>query len=168
MSVSIRSVTPDDVDFILKCITDLAIYENALDQVEATPAMIHEELFGNPRKCSEAIIAEISDNSEVKKVGFALFFHNFSTWRGRRGIWIEDVFVQPEFRGRGVGTTLLSGVAKIAKERNCGRMDWSCLDWNTPSLDFYEGPVVGAKRMKEWLMLRVGSDEGIEALSLQK
>ena len=132
---------------ILDLIRGLADYEHALDQVVATPELLHSWLF--EKEVAEVIIAQ-EDNVPV---GFALYFHNFSTWLGRAGIYLEDLFVLPQYRGRGHGKALLRALAKTAIERGCGRLEWACLNWNQPSIDFYLS--LGAERMTEWNVYRL-------------
>lgn len=143
----IRFAAPGDEHVILELICGLAEYEHALDEVIATPQLLAEWLF--ERKTCECLIL----NDEGQDVGMALFFHNFSTWLGRGGIYLEDLYVKPEFRGRGHGTALLAKLAQIALERGCGRLEWSCLDWNTPSIEFYKS--LGAQPMEEWTVYRL-------------
>lgn len=147
---SIRPATPEDVATILGFVRDLAIFEREPDAVEATEAMLHEALF--ERRVAEAVIAEI----QGKPVGFALFFHNFSTWTGKPGIYLEDLYVAPEARGSGVGTALLRHLAGLALDRGCGRFEWAVLDWNTPAIDFYRA--MGAAPMDEWTVQRVSGE----------
>ena len=129
--ITIRYAQESDIPQILLFIRELARYENMLDEVVATEDLLREWIFG--KKKAEVIFAE--ENSEP--VGFALFFHNFSTFLGRAGIYLEDLFVKPEHRGKGVGKALLQRLAQITVERGCGRLEWACLDWNRPSIDFY-------------------------------
>lgn len=136
-----------DTALILDFIRRLADYEHMLDEVVATPELLESWLF--EKKTAEVIFALDGE----KEVGFALFFHNFSTFLGRGGIYLEDLFVLPEYRGRGCGKGLLKALAKIAKERGCGRLEWWCLDWNKPSIDFYLS--LGAKPMDEWTTYRI-------------
>lgn len=143
----IRFAAPGDEHVILELICGLAEYEHALDEVIATPQLLAEWLF--ERKTCECLI--LSD--EGQDVGMALFFHNFSTWLGRGGIYLEDLYVKPEFRGRGHGTALLAKLAQTALECGCGRLEWSCLDWNTPSIEFYKS--LGAQPMEEWTVYRL-------------
>ena len=144
---TIRYAEEKDVSIILSFITELAIYENMLDDVVATEELLHEWIF--EKKKAEVILA-VEDGKEV---GFALFFHNFSTFLGRAGIYLEDLFVLPEYRGRGYGKALLKKLAGIAVERGCGRLEWSCLDWNKPSIDIYLS--LGAQPMDEWTVYRL-------------
>lgn len=148
MSLSVRPAQPADCGILLTLIRELAEYEKMLDQVENTEEMLRESLFGE-RPYVEALIGEL----EGQPAGMALFFHNYSTFVGRPGIYLEDIYVRPEGRGRGLGKALLLEVAKIAHERDCGRLDWSVLDWNQPAIDFYER--LGAKIMRDWLPTRV-------------
>jgi GNAT superfamily N-acetyltransferase len=147
---SIRPATPQDVGTILGFVRDLAIFEREPDAVEATENMLHEALF--ERRVAEAVIAEI----DAKPVGFALFFHNFSTWTGKPGLYLEDLYVTPEARGSGVGTALLRHLAGQALDRGCGRFEWAVLDWNTPAIDFYRA--MGAVAMDEWTVQRVSGE----------
>lgn len=147
MPTQIRRATEADVPLILDLIRGLADYEHALDQVVATPELLHSWLF--EKEVAEVIIAQ-EDNVPV---GFALYFHNFSTWLGRAGIYLEDLFVLPPYRGRGHGKALLRALAKTAMERGCGRLEWACLNWNQPSIDFYLS--LGAERMTEWNVYRL-------------
>jgi len=136
-----------DAPLILRFIRALADYEHMLDEVVATPELLEEWLFD--RQKAEVIFA-LENGTEV---GFALFFHNFSTFLGRAGIYLEDLFVLPEYRGRGYGKGLLTRLAKIAVERGCGRLEWWCLDWNQPSIDFYRA--MGAQPMDDWTVFRI-------------
>ena len=147
----VRAATPDDVELILSFIWRVAEYEHLEHEVVATPELLKEWLFD--KKKAEVLFAL---NDEGKEVGMALFFHNFSTFLGRAGIYLEDLFVLPEARGQGYGTLLLRALAKLCVERGCGRLEWSCLKWNTPSLNFYQN--LGAKPLEEWVMLRVTGD----------
>ena len=145
-----RSAERKDTTLILQFIRDLAAYENMTDEVIADETMLEEWIFD--KKKAEVIFALEGE----KEVGFALFFHNFSTFLGRAGIYLEDLFVKPEYRGRGYGKGLLKKLASIAVERGCGRLEWSCLDWNQPSIDFYLS--LGAKPLADWTMYRVAGD----------
>lgn len=147
MPTQIRRATEADVPLILELIRGLADYEHALDEVIATPEMLHDWLF--VKEVAEVIIAQEDD----VPVGFALYFHNFSTWLGRAGIYLEDLFVLPAYRGRGHGKALLRALAQTALDRNCGRLEWACLNWNQPSIDFYLS--LGAQRMTEWNTYRL-------------
>lgn len=147
MTVTIRPATPEDAALILRFIRELAEFEREPDAVKATEESLKHALFGE--RSAEAVIAE----QEGKPMGFALFFHNFSTWTGRKGLYLEDLYVTPEARGSGVGTALLRHLAGIALDRDCGRFEWAVLDWNTPAIDFYTA--VGADSLDEWRIRRV-------------
>lgn len=149
-SLSFREATRSDIHLILKFIKDLADYEGLLDEVVADEATLEEWIFN--REKAEVIFAMEGD----AEVGFALFFHNFSTFLGRAGIYLEDLYVMPEHRGKGYGKALLSKLAQIALERGCGRLEWWCLDSNTPSIDFYLS--LNAEPMDEWTVYRIASD----------
>ncbi|HNP57528.1 MAG TPA: GNAT family N-acetyltransferase [Gordonia sp. (in: high G+C Gram-positive bacteria)] len=150
-STVIRSATRADVPVILTLIHGLADYENEPDAVVATENLLAQQLFG-PQPGAEVVIAELDDSP----VGFALFFHNFSTWEGRRGLYLEDLFVVEEARRRGVGRALMVHLARLAVERDCARFEWSVLDWNTPAIGFYRG--IGAVGMDEWTVQRLDGD----------
>lgn len=143
----IRQAERKDCVLILSFIKALADYENMSDEVVADEALLEEWIFDKQK--AEVIFAV----ENGKEVGFALFFHNFSTFLGRAGIYLEDLFVLPEYRGNGYGKALLKRLAAITVERGCGRLEWSCLDWNQPSIDFYLS--LGAKRMDDWTMYRM-------------
>ncbi len=136
-----------DVALILQFIRELAAYENMLDEVIATEELLTEWIFV---KNKAEVIFVLEDGREV---GFALFFHNFSTFLGRAGVYLEDLYVKPECRGKGYGKALLKKLAQIAVERGCGRLEWWCLDWNRPSIDFYLS--LGAEPMEEWTVYRI-------------
>ena len=143
-----RFATEADVGLILAFIRELADYEKMLSEVVATEELLHEWIFEKQK--AEVIFAL----EQGKEVGFALYFHNFSTFLGRAGIYLEDLFVLPEYRGRGYGKGLLHKLAAIAVERGCGRLEWACLDWNTPSIDFYTKRM-SAVPMDEWTTYRL-------------
>jgi len=145
---TIRSATVADVSIILELIRALAEYERAPNDVVATEEILQETLFG--KKPAAEVLLLFEDKNAV---GFALFFHNFSTWLGRPGLYLEDLFVRPEHRGKGYGRALLIELAKIARERNCGRLEWAVLDWNEPAIQFYRK--LGAKAMDEWTVFRL-------------
>jgi GNAT superfamily N-acetyltransferase len=147
-TVRIRSAAPADVAVILKMIKDLADYEKLADQVVADEAQLEESLFG-ARPAAEVLLAFAGD----EPVGFAVYFHTFSTFLARHGIYLEDLFVVPPWRAKGVGKQLLARVAEIAVERGCGRMEWSVLDWNEPAIGFYKK--LGARPMDEWTVFRL-------------
>lgn len=144
----VRSAVPADVDLILSFIHHLAEYEHLENEVIATPELLKEWIFD--KKKAEVLFAV---NDEGKEVGIALFFHNFSTFLGRAGIYLEDLFVLPEERRKGYGSMLLRALAKLCVERDCGRLEWSCLKWNTPALNFYQS--WGAQTLDDWVTLRV-------------
>ena len=146
-SFTIRSAVPEDTGLILSFIRKLAAYENMLDDVVADIDTLRRTLF--EQRYAESIIGE----EDGVPVGFALFFHNFSTFLGRPGIHLEDIFVDPSARGKGYGKALLAHVASIAVERGCQRLEWACLDWNTPSQEFYES--FGAIPLNEWIVYRL-------------
>ncbi|MBO9621464.1 MAG: GNAT family N-acetyltransferase [Sphingomonas sp.] len=150
MTTNIRPSTPADVPLILRLVRELAEYEREPDAVVATEAMLHDALF--ERRFAEAVIAE----KDGEAVGFALFFHNFSTWTGKPGIYLEDLYVTPEARGGGAGKALLRHIAGLALDRGCGRFEWAVLDWNQPAIDFYRA--MGAAPMDEWTVQRVTGD----------
>ncbi len=145
-----RFAEENDVKLILYFIRELAKYEEMLDEVVATEETLKEWIFD--RKKAEVIFA-LEDGVEV---GFALFFHNFSTFLGRSGVYLEDLYVKPEFRGKGYGKALLKKLAQIAVERGCGRLEWWCLDWNKPSIDFYLS--LGAEAMTDWTVYRIAGN----------
>lgn len=149
-NILIRYATEKDTRLILNFIKELAEYEKMLNEVVATEELLKEWLF--EKKSAEVIFAL---EGEVE-VGFALFFHNFSTFLGRAGLYLEDLYVKPEYRGKGYGKGLLRTLAQIAVERGCGRFEWSCLDWNKPSIDFYLS--LDAKPMDEWTIYRLTGD----------
>ena len=155
--MKIRTATPEDVPIILQLIHDLATYERAPDEVTATKEQLNQVLFG-PRPAAEVVLA-LEGNAPV---GFAVFFHNFSTWLGRPGLYLEDLFVKPEERGKGYGRALLVHLANIARDRGCGRMEWAVLDWNEPAIQFYKK--LGAQPMDEWTVFRL-TGEGIAKLA---
>jgi len=140
-----------DVPLILSLIKGLAEYEKLAHEVVATEERLRQSLFG-PHPSAEVVIAYVDDEA----VGFALFFHTYSTFLGQRGLYLEDLFVLPEWRGRGAGRALLTHLARIAAERGCGRFEWSVLDWNEPAINFYKR--LGAKPMHEWTIFRVAGD----------
>ena len=151
MSLSIRSATPADISLIGQFIRDLAEYEKLAHEVRFDEAVMAQKLFG-PRPFAEVLIGEIDGTPQ----GFALFFHSFSTFEGRPGIYLEDLFVRPDARGSGLGKALLGKLAALAVERDCARLEWSVLDWNTPGIDFYKA--LGARPMDEWTVYRVDGD----------
>ena len=159
---SIRAATPADIPAILDLIRALATYERAPDAVKTTEADLLRDGFGE-QPCFECLIAENGDGEERgQPAGFALYFYNYSTWRGRSGIHLEDLFVLPRFRGQGIGKALLARVAARAAEQGCPRLQWDVLAWNQTAIDFYQG--LGAQFLDEWRIMRV-NDEGIRSLA---
>ena len=148
----IRPAGVEDVPIILQLIRDLATYERAPQEVTATEEQLVDVLFGE-RRAAEALLAFEGESP----VGFAVYFYNFSTWLGRPGLYLEDLFVKPEKRGKGYGRTLLVELARIARDRGCGRMEWAVLNWNEPAIKFYRA--LGAKPMDEWTVFRLTTDE---------
>ena len=148
MSLAIRPAAPADLPLIADLIRALAEYEKLADEVRFNEAVLGEKLFG-PRPYAEVLIGEVDGEAQ----GFALFFHNFSTFEGRLGIYLEDLFVRPEARGKGLGKALLAELARLAVERGCARLEWWVLDWNEPSIGFYKS--LGARPMDEWTVMRV-------------
>ena len=153
----IKLAEPDDTSLILSFIKELAVYENLSHEVVADEVTLRQSLFGE-RRVAEVIIGLFED----KPVGFALYFHNFSTFLGKPGIYIEDIYIKPEMRGRGIGSIMFSYLAKLARERNCGRLEWWVLDWNQPAIDFYKK--LGAVSMDEWTVNRL-TGEALERLA---
>src|SRR5213595_1214204 len=153
----IRAAVVEDVPVILELIRELATYERAPNAVTATEEQLVDVLFG-PRPAAEVLL----DFEGATPVGFAVFFRNFSTWLGQPGLYLEDLFVRPEVRGKGYGRALLVHLAKIARDRGCGRMEWAVLDWNEPAIQFYRK--LGAKSMDEWTVFRLKRD-GIAKLA---
>jgi GNAT superfamily N-acetyltransferase len=149
--LNIRPATRGDVPLILQFIRELAEYERAPSEVEATEADLVRDGFG-PNPKYRAVIAEWSD----KPAGFAFFFENYSTWRGHPGLYLEDLFVRPQFRGKGIGKALLAHLAAIAVKQNCYGMRWAVLDWNQPAVDFYRS--LGGTFLKEWLIVRLDGE----------
>jgi GNAT superfamily N-acetyltransferase len=157
MSLHLRPATRSDLATILQLIQDLAVYEKLRDECVCTGDLLEQHLFGEHPK-AEVVMAEWND--EI--AGFALFFHTFSTFLGKPGIYLEDLFVKPEHRGKGAGKALLVHLARLASLRGCGRVEWSVLDWNEPSIGFYES--LGAKRIGDWSKFRLTGSE-LEALA---
>ena len=148
----IRAARMEDVRVILQLIRDLATYERAPDEVTATEEQLVDVLF-DERPAAEVLLAFEAESA----VGFAVYFYNFSTWLGRAGLYLEDLFVKPEKRGKGYGRALLVELAKIARDRGCGRMEWAVLNWNEPAIKFYQ--TLGARPMNEWTVFRLTRDE---------
>ena len=154
MAHEIRPATAGDIPLVLEFIRGLAEYEKLLDQVETTTDSLRASLFpGNGAPAAHCVIGSV----DGVPAGFALFFFNFSTFLGRPGLYLEDLFVKPEFRGHGLGKALLVHLAGIANARGCGRMEWAVLDWNAPAIAFYES--LGARRMREWQLCRLAGPE---------
>ncbi|MET1113631.1 MAG: GNAT family N-acetyltransferase [Comamonas sp.] len=155
----IRPATPEDTDQILRFIRDLALYEKAEHEVLATPQHIQRTLF-----CADPQVQGLMCMDGDQALGFAVYFFNYSTWQGRHGLYLEDLYVAPAQRGRGAGKALLAHLARIAVERDCGRFEWSVLDWNAPSIAFYES--LGAEPQNEWVRYRL-TGEALRRLALQ-
>ena len=150
MTPTFRTAIREDVPLIYQMICDLALYENLLNEVVCDEATLEDWLFERHR--AEVIFAMVAD----KEVGFALFFHNFSTFLGRSGLYLEDLYVMPDYRHQGIGTAMFKELARIALARECGRMEWWCLDWNQASINFYNG--LGAEAMEDWTVYRLSGD----------
>lgn len=154
---TLRPAVPGDIPLILDLIRELADYEKLVHEVKADAQRMHDHLFG-PRPFAEVLIGEVDGTPQ----GFALFFHNYSTWLSQPGIYLEDLYVRPAARGAGLGKALLTELARLAVERGCGRLEWSVLDWNAPSIAFYDG--LGAASMDEWIIRRL-TGENIRKLA---
>ncbi|KAF8508869.1 acyl-CoA N-acyltransferase [Hysterangium stoloniferum] len=165
MAFYIRPSTPDDIDAILGLIKDLATYEKEPDSAKATPELLQKNLFSSTPFAHAllAISGSPTDPRPGEPVGLALYFFNFSTWTGRPGLYLEDLYVQDAFRNQGIGKAFFAELAQIALEKDCARMDWSVLKWNAPSIAFYE-KVLGATGMEEWQGMRLEGD-GITSLA---
>ncbi|TRO44133.1 GNAT family N-acetyltransferase [Pseudomonas sp. ALS1279] len=148
MPINIRPATPDDAELILRFITDLAIYEKAEHEVKTNAAGIRDSLFAEG-STAHGLICE----NDGQPIGYAVYFFNYSTWLGKHGLYLEDLYVSPEARGLGAGKALLRHLAQLAVARGCGRFEWSVLDWNTPAIDFYES--FGARPQSEWTTYRL-------------
>ena len=149
--LTIRFATAQDVSLVHRLIRGLAEYERLADEAVVTEADVRVSLFGE-KPDAEVLIAELDGAA----AGFALFFHNYSTFLGRRGLYLEDLFVVPEYRGRGIGRALMARLARLALERNCGRFEWWVLDWNEPAIRFYRS--IGARAMDEWTVYRLAGE----------
>jgi GNAT superfamily N-acetyltransferase len=161
--LNLRPATPADVPQVLRFIRDLAVYEREPDAVLATEADLLRDGFGETKRF-DCIMAELTGTGPTIPAGFALYFHNYSTWRGHAGIYLEDLYVSPEHRGKGIGKALLIRVAAIAVAEGCPRYEWSVLDWNQPSIEFYQS--LGAVMKSEWKGMQV-SGEALSALAAQ-
>lgn len=150
MKFELRMAVEGEIPLILQFIRDIAEYEKMSDQVVATEELLREWLF--EKKIAQVLIA----SCDGKEAGFALFFHNFSTFMGRAGLYLEDIYVRPEYRGQGLGKLFFRTLAQIAAERGCGRMEWSCLNWNEPSIRFYQS--MGAVAMEDWTVYRLSGE----------
>ncbi len=150
--MNIRKAKPDDAPVILQLITELAIYEKAEDKVLCSAQDIHDSLFSDKAKASALLV-----DLDGQVVAYAIYFYNYSTWLGRAGIYLEDLYVQEAFRKRGIATALLKHIANIALQENCGRFEWAVLDWNKPAIDFYES--LGAKAQDEWTIYRLSGED---------
>jgi GNAT superfamily N-acetyltransferase len=148
MEITIAAITPAEVPVLLELIRELARFEKLEHELEATPELFNQALFG-PQPAAGALLARCDD--EV--AGYAIYYFTFSTFVGRAGIWLEDLYVRPQFRERGLGRQLIDAVARVGVERDCGRFEWMALDWNQVALEFYRG--LGAKVMDEWVLLRL-------------
>ena len=155
--IGLRTATERDVPLILSFVRELAEYERLSHEVVATEELLRASLFGE-RQAAEVVIGNYGD----EPAGFALFFHNFSTFLGRPGIYLEDLYVTPSLRGRGVGRAMLAYLAKLAKKRDCGRLEWSVLDWNAPAIKLYKS--IGATPMDDWTVFRV-TEETLHGLA---
>lgn len=154
---AIRPARRDDAELLANLVRELAVYEKLENLAQATAADFHRHLFG-PHPVAEAAVAEVNG----EPVGFALWFRTFSTFRGQAGIYLEDIFVRPAFRGRGIGKALLAMIARLAVERDCGRLEWSVLDWNSSAIGFYRS--LGARPMDEWTVYRI-DDQALRKLA---
>lgn len=153
----IRQAAETDVDDMLRLIRELATYERCPDSVEATPDLLRKNLF--KRRIANAFVAvEGTTSKPGRTVGLALYFFNFSTWTGKPGVYLEDLYVTPEYRGSGVGKALFGELGRVARENDCARVDWAVLKWNQPSIDFYEKRL-GAEAMSEWMGMRLEGDK---------
>lgn len=152
MTISIRKAVPADAAIIHGFIVELAVYEKAEHEVKASIAEIESSIF-SASSPAKALICELNDEA----IGFAVYFYNYSTWQGRKGLYLEDLYVSPKHRGLGAGKFLLRHLAQVAVEEGCGRFEWSVLDWNQPAIEFYDS--VGAKPQAEWLKYRLAGDD---------
>ena len=157
--VSIRKATPDDAKTLVDLILELASYENLMDEAEPSVELLEEHLAAEALTGCEALLAETERGTAV---GFALFFHNYSTFQTNAGLYLEDLFVKPTYRGEGIGLALVHRVAEIAEQRGCRRIDWAVLDWNQEAIDFYDE--LGAEPLDDWTLMRLDED-AIETLA---
>jgi len=157
MDTVIKPITPADIPTLLELIRELARFEHLEHEVEASVESLHESFFGS-QPAAGALLARC----DAEPAGYAIYFFTFSSFVGRAGLWLEDVCVRPQFRRRGLGRSLIKAVAQIGAERNCGRFEWTALDWNQNALEFYRG--LGARAMDEWVLLRMNS-EGLRKLA---
>ena len=157
--VSIRKATPDDAKTLVDLIVELATYENLLDEAEPSVELLEEHLSAEALTGCEALLAETERDTAV---GFALFFHNYSTFQTNAGLYVEDLFVRSTYRGEGIGLALFRRLAEIAEKRGCRRIDWAVLDWNTEAIEFYDG--LGAEPRDGWTTMRL-DEEAIEAIA---
>ena len=157
--IQFRFAVREDVPLILKFIRDLAAYENLLDKVAVSEAILEDWLFDQQK--AEVIFCELAG----RPIGFTLFFYNFSTFLGQSGIFLEDLYIEPAHRGHGYGKAIFGKLAEIAIERGCGRLDWWCLNWNKPSIDFYES--LGAKHLEEWRIYRLSRENLLDFLPVK-
>src|SRR5262245_43467369 len=157
MSMTIRPCRPSDAETLVALVRELAVYEKLEHFARATPDAMRTHLFG-PRPAAEAIMAEVDGAA----IGFALYFSTFSTFRGQPGLYLEDIFVRESHRGQGIGKAMLATIARLAIERGCGRLEWSVLDWNTPSIGFYRS--LGARPLDDWTVYRI-DDEPLARLA---
>ncbi len=157
MSINIRTARPDDVPHIFRFICDLAEYEKALQEVKCTPESLAESLF-----CEASVASVLIVEKRGQAIGYAIYFFNYSTWLAAKGLYLEDLYIDPAHRGKGAGIKLMKYLAKEAREQGCQRFEWSVLDWNTPSIEFYEA--IGAQSQDEWLGYRL-EGESLNALA---
>lgn len=159
-TLNIRPATEQDIDLILHFVRELAIYEKAEHEARATPEHVRRTLF-----CAHPAVFGLICEVDGKPVGFAVYFFNYSTWQGQHGLYLEDLYITPDARGHGAGKALLQRLAQIALEKDCGRFEWSCLDWNTPSIEFYDS--LGALPQTEWIRYRM-TGGALQALACAK
>lgn len=161
MALTIREAQITDIDTILHFITELAIYEKAEHEVLATHEMIKQSMF-----CKHSGVYGLIAEVDGQAIGFSIYFFNYSTWLAKPGLYLEDLYISPEFRGKGSGYAMLQHLAQIAVKKGCGRFEWSCLDWNTPARDFYES--LGAKAQTEWIGYRMSGKTLIDFANTKK